>query len=153
MEKDRLRIPSTKRVCFVGQTRIHSEEEWTRVLEKMHAFIDKRISSYTVNNLPNRKYLVNETVTASADRGKLWGAGFVARPKLQRTRNCTQLKPGVKEDILSAVVDVVLAADNDKVRTKSHHFRKSDTELERACHIGEKKSTFQAILLQLNIYS
>uniref|UniRef100_A0A6A7FTM7 Probable tRNA (uracil-O(2)-)-methyltransferase n=1 Tax=Hirondellea gigas TaxID=1518452 RepID=A0A6A7FTM7_9CRUS len=169
MDRDRLKIPSTKRVCFSGQTRTYTLEEWPLVLEKIQKFIDSRVAAYinnqqlktsteitsvdcgktdsevpstiqgsfqpstisstnknnnsivqsnTTDNYSHPQHLNNSTCTINDDRytnicgdnknEELWSSHFVARSKEQRVRNCTQLKPGVKEELVSAVVAIIL---------------------------------------------
>ena len=46
MERDRLRIASTKRVCFVGQQRTYGPSQWPSVLSRVQDFIKMRTHLY-----------------------------------------------------------------------------------------------------------
>ena len=46
MERDRLRIASTKRVCFVGQQRTYGPSQWHSVLGRVQDFVKMRTDSY-----------------------------------------------------------------------------------------------------------
>ncbi|XP_018027480.1 probable tRNA (uracil-O(2)-)-methyltransferase [Hyalella azteca] len=99
VERDRLKIPSTKRECFVGRSKLHTEQERPSVLTSIQEFIDSRVAA-NVSNLGR-----GTDLKRSGD--------FVARPKEQRVRNCTQLARGVKEDLVQCVVRLLLG-DGDK---------------------------------------
>lgn len=78
LEEDRMRIPSTKRVCLVGQPREGSVLGY-------HA----------------RKVEVEQIVSR-------WAEGFTPRAKVERVRNCSQVDRGLVSDIVRRVVGLCL---------------------------------------------
>ena len=87
MEEDRLRIPSTKRICFVGRNRTkHGADQGTRrqtILDMIPAEENSEKRQKTDN-------------------------GFVPRPAEIKVRNCTRIEKSVKEEILYIVVKRLL---------------------------------------------
>lgn len=89
-EVDRLRIPSTKRICFVGSRKSHDMQE---VEMKITNFIDIRCG---LNNKSHTNWVDN----------------FVARPKTEIVRNCTKLDRTLIDNIVKKVATHLLATTN-----------------------------------------
>ena len=88
VEEDRLRIPSTKRICLVGRRRSQpgaDQESLRRTILEM---------------IPAEE----ET---SGKRQKT-GNGFVPRPAEIKVRNCTRIPKSVKDEILGIVLKRLL---------------------------------------------
>lgn len=86
IEVDKLRIPSTKRTCFIGTKRAYSketsrEEEIKRIIEE-------------------RSLKVDSPKTQGENQ---WSSDFKPRETIERVRNCTQ----VDKNIISEIVDIV----------------------------------------------
>ncbi|XP_047021469.1 probable tRNA (uracil-O(2)-)-methyltransferase [Helicoverpa zea] len=80
---DRLKIPSTKRICLVSSSRIYPEEEYTVYCNKIDEIISKD-SSNTSHNINIDKE-------------------FKAREPVERVRNCTQIDKGVVDSIVECI--------------------------------------------------
>lgn len=94
---DRLRIPSTKRTCFVGWKRTYAKEN----IASLDADIQRIINARSrVDN-----------VKAEAENGNLWSASFKPRDSTERTRNCTQLDKELILEIVNVVAAHLLRAD------------------------------------------
>jgi tRNASer (uridine44-2'-O)-methyltransferase len=88
MEEDKLRIPSTKRICFVGRARKPASEPRDQLLGRVRS-------------------MVREQSTTS----------FAPRPADIPVKNCTRLPSQVKSDIVRAVATMCLeqkAVEGDK---------------------------------------
>ncbi|XP_021184983.3 probable tRNA (uracil-O(2)-)-methyltransferase [Helicoverpa armigera] len=80
---DRLKIPSTKRICLVSSGRIYPEDEYAVYCNKIDEIISKD-SSNTSHNINIDKE-------------------FKAREPVERVRNCTQIDKGVVESIVECI--------------------------------------------------
>jgi len=114
-ERDRLKIPSTKRICFVGSRKLHPHKERSQLIREIQSFIDERIKLYEKPSVATDG-IVSEDADSVAkdDDGQkrcledMWVADFMPRPKLQKTRNCTQLDAHVREDLVKNISLVIL---------------------------------------------
>lgn len=88
---DRLRIPSTKRTCFVGWKRTYAEENIAALDADILRIINARSRM--------------ENVKIEAENDNLWSASFKPRDSTERTRNCTQLD----KELILEIVNVVAA--------------------------------------------
>ncbi|NXX39711.1 TRM44 methyltransferase, partial [Tricholaema leucomelas] len=118
VEEDCLRIPSTKRVSFVGKTRTYPPPE--------HALVDKQITQYITTRQPrDRRVGVNysdhsdglckaaaselpENQAESA--GTVWMPGFQPREKVEQVRNCASLPRDFVDDVVLSVANLLLNA-------------------------------------------
>jgi tRNASer (uridine44-2'-O)-methyltransferase len=86
---DRLKIPSTKRICLIGINRTYDESEYENEKLKIQEFIDK---SNGDNNGNNEK----------------WSESFKPREKVQEIRNCVRIDNNLKETIWRRIFDELL---------------------------------------------
>lgn len=98
MEEDRLKIPSTKRICFVGRQRNHLKESRPEILEGIHQLI----SSQSEESRRERDLV-------DAKRAKL---DFVPRSSEIVVQNCTQLPKELITSVISLVVSECLKTQN-----------------------------------------
>ena len=112
MKQDKLRIPSTKRICLVGDKRIN-ESEYYKISETIDNFIKER----TINTIKQSSNGTNVkdhsqfSVTGedkSLSSNSMWTENFKARESVQPVRNCTQMERSIREDIISAIASVLL---------------------------------------------
>nr|XP_021184983.2 probable tRNA (uracil-O(2)-)-methyltransferase [Helicoverpa armigera] len=80
---DRLKIPSTKRICLVSSGRVYPEDEYAMYCNKIDEIISKD-SSNTSHNINIDKE-------------------FKAREPVERVRNCTQIDKGVVDSIVDCI--------------------------------------------------
>lgn len=101
--RDRLRIPSTKRVCFVGQERTVKSKDFPQLYERIKDFVAKR-------NEANCTALkrINGNTNNSGGGNDLWSTNFKARSSVEAVRNCSQLEKNIKEDLLSTIANIIL---------------------------------------------
>lgn len=90
-EIDRLRIPSTKRICLVGV------ERQTLNANK----IDEQITNF-----------INERCGSNKSVNNCWVGNFEARPSTEQVRNCTKLDKKLIADIVKKIVDHLLIDAN-----------------------------------------
>lgn len=100
--QDRLRIPSTKRVCFVGQERTVKSKDFPQLFERIEDFVRKRnelnsTALKTINGSNTNKFAQD-----------LWSSNFKARSSVEAVRNCSQLDKNIKEDLLSTIANIIL---------------------------------------------
>ncbi|EFN89724.1 probable tRNA (uracil-O(2)-)-methyltransferase [Harpegnathos saltator] len=93
---DRLRIPSTKRTCFIGWQRNYAREN----SEALDATI-----KMIINARPARATPQGDTTSVATEDSGLWSASFKPRSPTERTRNCTQLD----KDLVLRIVNEVAA--------------------------------------------
>lgn len=83
IEMDRLKIPSTKRICLVSKGRTYSNNSYEEYCRKIQEIIDSRDSSVENKNNPS------------------WVNNFRPREAVERVRNCTQ----IDKEVISSVVE------------------------------------------------
>lgn len=88
-EIDKLRIPSTKRTCFIGTERVYPESE---------------MKNY---NLLIKKYIYSQLKCANNDFSDNWCYDFKTR-SAQKTRNCTQVNRNLVEHIVNTISQELL---------------------------------------------
>lgn len=98
---DRLRIPSTKRTCFVGWKRTYARESSATLDADIRKIIDARS---TVVTRPQ------EEIVGSEAKEDPWSSSFKPRSSTERTRNCTQLDRKLVLDIVNVVAAHLLRA-------------------------------------------
>ena len=95
MEEDRLRIPSTKRICFVGRKLTYEASERETILNQI-------------------RYLIGESSENEPDskRAKVTQDTFVPRPADIQVRNCTRVDKGLVAEIVQLAVNKCLEEEN-----------------------------------------
>jgi tRNASer (uridine44-2'-O)-methyltransferase len=88
---DRLKIPSTKRICVIGDSRTYAEDRFEEYGEAIQAFIDGRC----------RK-------EAPGGDGDAWSENFKPREGVEKVRNCTQIEKSVISEIVRLVFDQLI---------------------------------------------
>lgn len=101
--QDRLRIPSTKRVCFVGQERTVKSKDFPQLYERIEDFVRKRNEA---NGAALKR--INGGNTNNCAGADLWSSNFKARSSVQEVRNCSQLDKDIKEDLLTTIANIIL---------------------------------------------
>lgn len=99
---DRLRIPSTKRTCFVGWKRTYAKESSATMDADIQNIINARSTIVTS--------FKKETVE-SETKNDSWSSNFKPRSSTERTRNCTQLNRELVLNIVNVVAAHLLRAD------------------------------------------
>lgn len=89
---DKLRIPSTKRICLIGWERRHED------IKTREDRIQRILSTKTTLTWQKRK--TNETIDGTIGD---WTCDFKPRDKVERVRNCTQLD----KTLITGIVDIV----------------------------------------------
>ncbi|XP_018673026.2 putative tRNA (uracil-O(2)-)-methyltransferase isoform X2 [Ciona intestinalis] len=89
--EDVMRIPSTKRVCYVGMKKNYPENEHSLKLLSIERF-----------------------VTSRCDETKYENLNFVPRPKMEKIQNCTKMKRTVQQQIVDIIVKKLLSVVNMK---------------------------------------
>lgn len=112
VKQDKLRIPSTKRICLVGEERTIDISASGEISLTIDAFIKERTEA-TKELSDEGDVKLNSESSESSDcsglvKTEMWTEGFKAREGVQPVRNCTQLKRSVREDIISAIVGVLM---------------------------------------------
>lgn len=111
--QDKLRIPSTKRVCLIGQERTYRASESPQIFLKIDEFVRRRTNTITKapKNLENDTNWENLKIKKSKGENSvdtLWTENFKAREAVQPVRNCTQLENSIREDLVSTVAKMLL---------------------------------------------
>ncbi|GAB6028676.1 hypothetical protein CHUAL_004501 [Chamberlinius hualienensis] len=93
VEIDKLRIPSTKRICLVGRHRTYLSQNWPDIDLNIKQFIESQS---------------NKIINHEAGNTDTWAENFSPRPSVQQPRNCTAIEESVKTSIVNTVVDELL---------------------------------------------
>lgn len=91
---DKLKIPSTKRVCIVGRGRTYSAETFLEVDQKVQKFINERCGKETNSD------------------NKCWAKDFAPRSSTEIVRNCTQLNRDFVNELILKIVHFLLQEKN-----------------------------------------
>lgn len=98
-EIDRLRIPSTKRICLVGRNRTYTAEKWNSVNSAINLMIEEGCRKTAEERKEN-------DVGSSGDNG--WVSEFKPREATEKVRNCTQLESSLINDIVTLTANHLL---------------------------------------------
>ncbi|CAH0556018.1 unnamed protein product [Brassicogethes aeneus] len=94
---DKLRIPSTKRTCFVGLQNIyHGNEDYLRIVGDVVSFVDEKLTK-------------NQ---------------FTARIESSKARNCTQLDKQLLDRIINICISNILSEENFIVKDDGEKWNK-----------------------------
>uniref|UniRef100_A0A182Y2E5 tRNA (uracil-O(2)-)-methyltransferase n=1 Tax=Anopheles stephensi TaxID=30069 RepID=A0A182Y2E5_ANOST len=105
---DRLRIPSTKRVCLVGSKRTYPEQEHEQRDAKIRLFINQRSGKMEVRQArPQIERMHSGRDESGATEA--WSANFKPRESIEKVRNCTKIDRSVVDKIVSIVFEQLLA--------------------------------------------
>lgn len=106
-DMDRMRIPSTKRICLVGRNRTYPANEWNSV----NSIINQMIDSGCRNKLNGSKK--NAQGEEAGGKNDLcpdngWVVDFKPREAIERVKNCTRVDETLLSDIVSLTVNHLL---------------------------------------------
>lgn len=88
---DRLKIPSTKRVCLIGASRNTKCEDFEQQCRGIQEFID------------------SQTKRVCSDPAVAWSDGFAARSDVEPVRNCSKIDRCIQDEIVRIVFEHLLA--------------------------------------------
>lgn len=89
---DRLKIPSTKRICLIGSTRGYKQNDFKPQCEKIQEFINDR-----------------SNVHGSTDK---WSEEFKPREKIEVVRNCSKIEKTLTESIIKMIFEQLLGKES-----------------------------------------
>ncbi|XP_048458142.1 probable tRNA (uracil-O(2)-)-methyltransferase isoform X2 [Rhincodon typus] len=134
VEEDCLRIPSTKRVCLIGNQRTYSPSCEKRLDEERTQYIRERYS-YTVcagdstgfskmkdpvspNHVTDCSVVEDDVVQDTCGdtdcfASNKWVAGFQPREKVEKVRNCASLPRDFVDNIVLQVAKALLKVNQD----------------------------------------
>lgn len=90
---DRLKIPSTKRICLIGTQRNYKEENFQHQCEKIQNFINATNSQQTKGS------------------SEKWSTSFTPREKLEAVKNCTKIDKMLSDSIVKRIFEKVLSLE------------------------------------------
>ncbi|KAJ0180691.1 hypothetical protein K1T71_004095 [Dendrolimus kikuchii] len=93
---DRLKIPSTKRICFVSKGRIYAEEQYSHFLDRITEIIE-------CDSKPLKESVKNE-----------WISDFKARESVEKVKNCTRIDKKIIENIVDIICAYLLQGSSAK---------------------------------------
>lgn len=93
---DRLKIPSTKRICLIGSNRKYTQEDHYNQIVKVQEFIENEC-------LKNNSELKDD---------EKWEDNIKTRDNVEKVRNCTKIDKNVVSSIVSLVVNRLLQTKN-----------------------------------------
>lgn len=86
---DRLKIPSTKRICLISKGRVYPKEEHDKYCNSIQEIINNGISVVIENN-------------------EMWIKDFKPRDPVERVRNCTQIDKTLIDSIVQCISQYLL---------------------------------------------
>ncbi|XP_021377602.1 probable tRNA (uracil-O(2)-)-methyltransferase [Mizuhopecten yessoensis] len=136
VEEDTLRIPSVKRVCFIGKIRTYSEKEESAIDTKRTMYIKNRCDktglkgdkqdftsktgSTELSNLDHNHDCPSDSkklrLEGENPDGQPWTSTFKPRESTERTRNCQHVKKEIKDLIVNKVFARVMESEDAEVR-------------------------------------
>ncbi|KAK3919624.1 putative tRNA (uracil-O(2)-)-methyltransferase [Frankliniella fusca] len=105
---DRMRIPSTKRICLVGRDRTYEPDAWMFI----NASINQMIEDGCRKKAENEENKSNK----ASNQDNEWVADYKPRDAIEKVRNCTQLEQTLVQEIVMLTVKHLLV----KRRLQSH---------------------------------
>ncbi|XP_069668963.1 probable tRNA (uracil-O(2)-)-methyltransferase [Periplaneta americana] len=102
-EIDRLRIPSTKRICFVGGERNYPVEEATKIDIIIKEFINSKTDQKTEEM--DERHLSGVENNIKSD----WLQHYKIRENEEKVRNCTRLDRGLIEELVILIAKHLLS--------------------------------------------
>lgn len=94
---DKLRIPSTKRICFIGEKRNYPEDQTNIQDDKIENIINER-------SLQKKNESINNKTTNDK-----WSNDFKPRDSVEKVRNCTQIDKNIQNEIINLVKTELLS--------------------------------------------
>lgn len=94
---DRLKIPSTKRICLIGCERVYPSDEQVAREKQIQAFIDSRSLNSTM-----------EITSATTHGNNNWNMDFQPRSNVEKVQNCTTINKTIQNDIVDRVFTQLL---------------------------------------------
>uniref|UniRef100_H2YET4 tRNA (uracil-O(2)-)-methyltransferase n=1 Tax=Ciona savignyi TaxID=51511 RepID=H2YET4_CIOSA len=91
VHEDVMRIPSTKRVCYVGMSKNYPEENHQLKQQGIETYVKSRCNNANLKTL-----------------------SFVPRPKMEKVQNCTKMDRNIQRNIVDTVVNKLLSVTNIK---------------------------------------
>ncbi|CAO1439107.1 unnamed protein product [Diamesa serratosioi] len=88
-EIDRLKIPSTKRICLIGSGRKYDEKDFSLKSEGIQKYINENLNKKTDS--------------------EQWSEDFKPRDKVEVVKNCTKIDVSISEKIVESIVSHLLA--------------------------------------------
>lgn len=87
---DRLKIPSTKRICLIGSKRNYPNEDQSKRSASIQEFINQE--SGLANNIESEK----------------WNSDFQPRPSTEKVQNCTKVDKTIQKEIVDIVFNEIM---------------------------------------------
>lgn len=88
-EIDRLKIPSTKRICLIGSGRKYEEKDFSLKSQEIQKYINGNLNKKTDS--------------------EQWSEDFKPRDKVEAVKNCTKIDVSISEKIVESIVSHLLA--------------------------------------------
>nr|XP_015916834.2 probable tRNA (uracil-O(2)-)-methyltransferase isoform X1 [Parasteatoda tepidariorum] len=106
VQKDKLRIPSTKRSCFVCTARSYEMEEEAAVDLQRTQLINSELKFNEKLNKKSSEQLLYKRLKTSV------GSDFKHREQVERIQNCTNLDKNVINNIVFEVIKILLSTED-----------------------------------------
>ncbi|KFM78949.1 putative tRNA (uracil-O(2)-)-methyltransferase, partial [Stegodyphus mimosarum] len=114
VQQDKLRIPSTKRICIVCQSRTYEKCDEAEVDALRSEFIENHSKRYTCSSVylqAGNSHMQAEHKVAMS-KSNLWVHDFIPREKTENVRNCTHLDKKFLEETVIAIAEILLKTEN-----------------------------------------
>lgn len=91
---DRLKIPSTKRICLIGNQRTYPSDEQSEKVNQIQEFINKNSRQETIE-------------TTIHDKNN-WNSEFQPRSNIEKVQNCTTVDKTIQNEIIDRVFNELM---------------------------------------------
>lgn len=122
VEEDKLRIPSTKSICFVGRSRTYDQTKEKDMDQMRQSFIIERCNvcadSSTLGTFQTL-HLEGGKNSENCDSCEDWVVEFKPRSQVEVTRNCVTVRQEVKDHVIQTVFSCLLKSEECEIKETS----------------------------------
>lgn len=121
MEEDKLRIPSTKSVCFIGRSRYYDLSQESEVDQQRQTFISSRctVSPENISTINyTHEHDMDGDTTSAMNTEADWVLDFKPRSQTEVTRNCVTVRQETKDHVIHTVFSRLLQCDNCEIKQR-----------------------------------
>jgi tRNASer (uridine44-2'-O)-methyltransferase len=106
VEEDTMRIPSNKRICFIGRERSYLPHEEAELEGKRRVFLEERCKGRTPSLTTDHTHV--DDMPEGHSLSENWCSQFHPRPQESLRKNCTQVDAKLSQYIVTVVAEAIL---------------------------------------------
>ncbi|EDV22469.1 uncharacterized protein TRIADDRAFT_2664, partial [Trichoplax adhaerens] len=128
VEEDRLRLPSTKRICHIGRKRTYEFSESATQNRMISEMFDDKMNA-------DQEKIVIKPAENDAEHQQ-WSRNFKPREPIELTSNCKQLSRSFKDEFAFAVASRLLELPSKRVLKPMTDDQENDDDSDRVWNKG-----------------